>query len=84
LLAESVSGCTASLNKNLAVSITDQRQDEPRGALYPYAGESPTSFRINAEESGDPEFEKESRLSLVLLEWGSRGMIAYVDGVPAG
>ena len=37
-----------------------------------------------AEESGDPELEKESWVSSVLLEWGSCGKIAYVDGVPAG
>src|SRR5580700_1833943 len=28
----------AFLNKNLAISITDNRQDEPRGARYQYAG----------------------------------------------
>jgi DNA gyrase subunit B len=28
----------AFLNKNLAISITDNRQDEPRGAQYQYAG----------------------------------------------
>ena len=32
----------------------------------------------------DPELEKESWVSSVLLEWGSCGKIAYVDGVPAG
>jgi len=40
--------------------------------------------RARAEESGDPELEKESWVSSVLLEWGSCGKIAYVDGVPAG
>src|SRR6202040_1724356 len=28
----------AFLNKNLAISISDERQDEPRAALYQYAG----------------------------------------------
>ena len=37
--------------------------------------------RARAEESGDPELEKESWVSSVLLEWGSCGKIAYVDGV---
>ena len=32
----------------------------------------------------DPELEKESWVSSVLLEWGSCGKIAYVDGVPVG
>src|SRR5580700_8014506 len=40
--------------------------------------------RARAEESGDPELEKESWVSSVLLEWGSCGKIAYVDSVPAG
>jgi GNAT superfamily N-acetyltransferase len=36
------------------------------------------------KDTGDPELEKESWVSSVLLEWGSCGKIAYVDGVPAG
>jgi hypothetical protein len=45
--------------------------------------------RVRAEgpvdtKMGDPELEKESWVSSVLLEWGSCGKIAYVDGVPAG
>jgi hypothetical protein len=37
-----------------------------------------------ADEAGDPALEKESWVSSALLEWGSCGKIAYVDGVPAG
>ncbi len=33
---------------------------------------------------GDPGLDKESWLSSALLEWGSVGQIAYVDGAPAG
>jgi GNAT superfamily N-acetyltransferase len=40
--------------------------------------------QVRAEENGDPELEKESWVSSVLLEWGGCGKIAYVDGVPAG
>ena len=45
--------------------------------------------RVRAEgpadsKMGDPELEKESWVSSVLLEWGSCGKVAYVDGVPAG
>src|SRR5579863_3977401 len=40
--------------------------------------------RTRAQDSGDPGLEKESWVSSVLLEWGSCGKIAYVDGVPAG
>ncbi|CRK53827.1 conserved hypothetical protein [Rhodococcus sp. RD6.2] len=32
----------------------------------------------------DPEFEKEAWLSMVMLEWGSCGQIATLDGRPAG
>ena len=35
-------------------------------------------------EAGDTAFEKESWVSATLLDWGSCGKIAYVDGVPAG
>jgi GNAT superfamily N-acetyltransferase len=37
-----------------------------------------------AGESGDTALEKEAWLSDTLLEWGSCGQVAYVDGVPAG
>ncbi len=37
-----------------------------------------------AVESGDPGLEKEAWISQVLLEWGSCGRIAYVDGTPVG
>jgi hypothetical protein len=40
--------------------------------------------RPRAADHGDPDLEKESWVSSVLLEWGSCGKIAYVDGVPAG
>jgi GNAT superfamily N-acetyltransferase len=37
-----------------------------------------------AVKAGQAEFEKESWISAVLLEWGSCGRVAYVDDVPAG
>ncbi len=37
-----------------------------------------------ALRSGDPVLEKEAWVSATLLDWGSCGKIAYVDGVPAG
>jgi len=40
--------------------------------------------RSRAEEAGDTAFEKEAWASATLLEWGSCGKVAYVDGVPAG
>jgi GNAT superfamily N-acetyltransferase len=43
----------------------------------------PVGF-ARANEEGDPGLEKESWVSSVLLEWGSCGKVAYVDGAPAG
>lgn len=37
-----------------------------------------------AVAAGQPELEKESWISSVLLEWGSCGRVAYVDDVPVG
>jgi len=37
-----------------------------------------------AIKAGQPELEKESWISAVLLEWGSCGRIAYVDDAPVG
>jgi len=34
--------------------------------------------------AGDPALEKEAWVSQTLLEWGSCGKLAYVDGMPAG
>jgi GNAT superfamily N-acetyltransferase len=45
--------------------------------LDPVAGQ-------RARDSGDPALEKEAWVSDTLLEWGSCGQLAYVDGVPAG
>jgi GNAT superfamily N-acetyltransferase len=45
--------------------------------LDPVAGQ-------RASEAGDPALEKEAWISATLLEWGSCGQVAYVDGVPAG
>ncbi len=67
------------------VSITlDNLDDLPpicRGCVFweldPIAG-------ARAGEAGEPGLEKESWVSSVLLEWGSCGKIAYVDGTPAG
>ncbi|MCU1640856.1 MAG: family N-acetyltransferase [Nocardia sp.] len=38
----------------------------------------------DSREFSDPVFEKEAWLSTVLLEWGSCGQIALIDGQPAG
>jgi GNAT superfamily N-acetyltransferase len=40
--------------------------------------------RARAAQAGQAAFEKEAWVSRVLLEWGSCGRVAYVDGEPAG
>jgi GNAT superfamily N-acetyltransferase len=67
------------------VNITlDNLSDLPtkcRNCVYweldPVAGE-------RAQECGDAGLEKEAWVSDTLLEWGSCGQLAFVDGVPAG
>ena len=46
--------------------------------------ELPPHLAAQADDFGTQELEKESWLSGVLLEWGSCGRIAHVEGVPAG
>lgn len=67
------------------VNITlDNLDDLPRRCRRCVFWELDPVSRDRAEESGDPELEKEAWISSTLLEWGSCGKIAYVDGVPAG
>jgi GNAT superfamily N-acetyltransferase len=40
--------------------------------------------RKRAEDAGESAAEKEAWVSRVLLEWGSCGRVAYVDGEPVG
>ncbi len=74
----------AFLNKNLAISITDQRQDEPRGALYQYAGGIADFVRyINASKEPvhgtviDFEEEAEGISVEIAMQWSS----AYTESV---
>ncbi|HVQ94681.1 MAG TPA: GNAT family N-acetyltransferase [Mycobacteriales bacterium] len=67
------------------VNITlDNLDDLPRKCRRCVFWELDPVQRERAEEAGDTELEKEAWVSSVLLEWGSCGKIAYVDGVPAG
>ena len=70
--------------RRLASITLDNLADLPsrcRGCVYweldPIAGE-------RAVQAGGTELEKEAWVSDCLLEWGSCGQIAYVDGVAAG
>jgi GNAT superfamily N-acetyltransferase len=70
--------------RRLASITLDNMSDLPvrcRECVYweldPVAGE-------RAGQTGSAALEKEAWLSDTLLEWGSCGQLAYVDGVPAG
>src|ERR1700678_2495750 len=60
------------------------RTEGPAALLGPAAALSSAGQGSAGQEIGDPELEKESWVSSMLLEWGSCGKVAYVDGVPAG
>jgi GNAT superfamily N-acetyltransferase len=67
------------------VSVTlDNLDDLPRRCRRCVFWELDPVAATRAEEVGDPALEKEAWVSAMLLEWGSCGKIAYVDGVPAG
>lgn len=68
-----------------SVGVTLDNVDElpPRSRRCVY-WELPPHLADQAADFGTCELEKESWVSGVLLEWGSCGRIAHVDGVPAG
>lgn len=67
------------------VSITlDNLDDLPKRCRRCVFWELDPVSHARAEEVGDPALEKEAWISSTLLEWGSCGKIAYVDGAPAG
>jgi GNAT superfamily N-acetyltransferase len=72
------------MTRRLASLTLDNLSDLPvkcRHCVYweldPVAGQ-------RAVENADTDLEKEAWLSDTLLEWGSCGQLAYVDGTPAG
>ena len=72
------------MSRRLASITLDNLDDLPRRCRRCVFWELDPVARTRAEEAGDTEFEKEAWVSATLLEWGSCGKIAYVDGVPAG
>ena len=70
--------------RRLASITLDNLDDLPRRCRKCVFWELDPVARSRAEEHGDTEFEKEAWVSATLLEWGSCGKIAYVDGVAAG
>ena len=70
--------------RRLANITLDNLDDLPRRCRKCVFWELDPVAGARASETGDTELEKEAWVSAVLLEWGSCGKIAYVDGVPAG
>ncbi|MFV2083884.1 GNAT family N-acetyltransferase [Micromonospora sp. LOL_021] len=67
------------------VSLTlDTLEELPRSCRRCVFWELDPVAADRARASGDPALEKEAWVSQTLLEWGSCGKLAYVDGMPAG
>jgi hypothetical protein len=67
------------------VSLTlDTLEDLPRPCRRCVFWELDPVAAERACAAGDPGLEKEAWVSQTLLEWGSCGKLAYVDGMPAG
>jgi hypothetical protein len=67
------------------VSLTlDTLEDLPRQCRQCVFWELDPVAADRACAAGDPGLEKEAWVSQTLLEWGSCGKLAYVDGMPAG
>jgi GNAT superfamily N-acetyltransferase len=62
----------------------DRLQDLPDPCVSCIFWELDPALAAESIAGGEPGLDKESWLSSALLEWGSVGQIAYVDGVPAG
>jgi GNAT superfamily N-acetyltransferase len=72
------------LSRRLASITLDNLDDLPSRCRRCVFWELDPAGYARAHEEGDPALEKEAWISSVLLEWGSCGKIAYVDGLPAG
>ena len=70
--------------RRLANVTLDNLDDLPHKCRRCVFWELDPASHSRAQAAGDPALEKEAWISSTLLEWGSCGKIAYVDGVPAG
>jgi GNAT superfamily N-acetyltransferase len=66
---------------NITLDNLDDLPPACRGCVF---WELEPVARARAEKAGDPGLEKEAWVSSILLEWGSCGKLAYVDGIVAG
>ena len=72
------------MSRRLAGLTLDNLEDLPRQCRQCVFWELDPVAADRAGESGDPGLEKEAWVSQVLLEWGSCGRVAHVDGTPVG
>jgi len=72
------------VSRRLANVTLDNLDDLPHRCRRCVFWELDPVSHSRAQAAGDPGLEKEAWISATLLEWGSCGKIAYVDGVAAG
>ncbi len=72
------------MSRRLVNLTLDTLEDLPRPCRQCVFWELDPVAAQRACEAGDPALEKEAWVSQTLLEWGSCGKLAYVDGLPAG
>jgi hypothetical protein len=72
------------MSRRLVNLTLDTLEDLPRPCRLCVYWELDPVAAERACAAGDPGLEKEAWVSQTLLEWGSCGKLAYVDGMPAG
>jgi hypothetical protein len=72
------------VSRRLVNLTLDTLEDLPRSCRQCVFWELDPVAAERACAGGDPALEKEAWVSQTLLEWGSCGKLAYVDGMPAG
>jgi GNAT superfamily N-acetyltransferase len=72
------------MSRRLVNLTLDTLEDLPRPCRQCVHWELDPVSAERACATGDPGLEKEAWVSQTLLEWGSCGKLAYVDGMPAG
>ncbi|MFI6076659.1 GNAT family N-acetyltransferase [Actinoplanes sp. NPDC051343] len=72
------------MSRRLVNLTLDTLEDLPRPCRQCVYWELDPVAAERACASGDTGLEKEAWVSQTLLEWGSCGKLAYVDGMPAG
>lgn len=72
------------MTRQLARLTVDNLVDLPVACASCVFWELDPVRRARAESAGEGRCEKQAWVSRVLLEWGSCGRVAYVDGDPAG